>query len=363
MRVAILGQGIAGTLVHAGLAARGVRAVVFDLGHARAASRAAAGIVNPVTGRRFVLTWRADQLLRGLETYAPLERLLGRRLVHPLTVLRDLSAVPDRNQWDLRCAQPDYAGYLGAPRAAGSVGGFSASGYALPGWLGPTLRARRVDLPGLIAAYRTHLGRERLLRETELPAEPWRREDGGWFVAAEPFDAVVDCRGYGARAASAWAPLPWRGSKGEALRFADAGFPRDFAVKRRHFVCPVGDASDLWLGGTATDRFDDDASTPSAREQLWMSWRAHRGLDSDAAADPVLPEGEHLSAIRPTTRDRRPLVGEHPRHQGLWLCNGLGTKGGSLAPLAAAQLIAALLDGEPVDEEVALVGRFRENVH
>ncbi len=35
---------------------------------------------------------------------------------------------------------------------------------------------------------------------------------------------------------------------------------------------------------------------------------------------------------RPTTPDRRPMLGRHPEHQALIVFNGLGTKGVSLAP-------------------------------
>jgi glycine oxidase len=43
--------------------------------------------------------------------------------------------------------------------------------------------------------------------------------------------------------------------------------------------------------------------------------------------------------LRPTTPDRRPLVGEHPVHKNVFLLNGLGTKGVSLAPFAGGLFV------------------------
>lgn len=38
------------------------------------------------------------------------------------------------------------------------------------------------------------------------------------------------------------------------------------------------------------------------------------------------------SGLRPTVRDRKPIIGRHPAHPRLMCFNGLGTKGASLAP-------------------------------
>ena len=56
--------------------------------------------------------------------------------------------------------------------------------------------------------------------------------------------------------------------------------------------------------------------------------------------------------IRPSTIDRRPLLGSHPKHQNVFIFNGLGTKGVSLAPYFSNQLADHLIDGSKLDKEV-----------
>ena len=52
--------------------------------------------------------------------------------------------------------------------------------------------------------------------------------------------------------------------------------------------------------------------------------------------------------MRPTTPDRKPVLGAHPHHSSIMIFNGLGTKGVSLAPYFSEVLIRW------IEKEVAL---------
>jgi glycine/D-amino acid oxidase-like deaminating enzyme len=66
---------------------------------------------------------------------------------------------------------------------------------------------------------------------------------------------------------------------------------------------------------------------------------------------------EQKVGIRPTVLDRRPLLGEHPKNKGMYVFNGMGTKGLSLAPYFATELIAHIEEGQALHPEVA-ISRF-----
>ncbi len=40
----------------------------------------------------------------------------------------------------------------------------------------------------------------------------------------------------------------------------------------------------------------------------------------------------HQAGVRPSSADRRPIIGQHPKYKNLHVFNGLGTKGVMLAP-------------------------------
>ena len=60
----------------------------------------------------------------------------------------------------------------------------------------------------------------------------------------------------------------------------------------------------------------------------------------------------HQAGIRPTVKDRRPLIGNHPDYTCLYVFNGLGTKGVSLAPFMANHLADHIINQKPLMEEV-----------
>ena len=66
---------------------------------------------------------------------------------------------------------------------------------------------------------------------------------------------------------------------------------------------------------------------------------------------------EHVASVRPATLERRPFVGFHPVYPAVGILNGMGTKGCSLAPFFALQLVRHIVDGTAISPE-ADVRRF-----
>jgi glycine oxidase len=60
----------------------------------------------------------------------------------------------------------------------------------------------------------------------------------------------------------------------------------------------------------------------------------------------------HFAGVRPTVRDRRPLVGTHPIHKSLHILNGLGTRGVMLGPSMAKALFNLIECKIPLDTEI-----------
>ena len=65
----------------------------------------------------------------------------------------------------------------------------------------------------------------------------------------------------------------------------------------------------------------------------------------------------HVAGVRPTVVDRRPLVGQHPEHENLYVLNGFGSRGILIAPYAAEQLFGLVEGQTPLSQELD-ISRF-----
>ncbi len=66
---------------------------------------------------------------------------------------------------------------------------------------------------------------------------------------------------------------------------------------------------------------------------------------------------DQQAGVRPSSSDRRPIIGLHPEYNNLFIFNGLGTKGVMLAPYFAKKFVNFYLQKETLPPEVN-VGRF-----
>ena len=69
---------------------------------------------------------------------------------------------------------------------------------------------------------------------------------------------------------------------------------------------------------------------------------------------------DHIAAVRPILKDRRPAIGWHPDYPQLGFLNGMGTKGTSIAPYWVHHFVEHLVHGTALSEEVTIARFFEE---
>lgn len=338
MRILVVGQGIAGTALAWALLRRGASVHVADGDLPHPASTAAAGLINPVTGKFYVKTWRYDDFFPvARRFYADLEAALGIRIWSEVRVLRVLDTPKAANDWNARSGDPAYAVLLSTCIHAGPWQPL----VRYSGLWGETRGAARVDFPRLLSAFRAHLLRQGLFFSKKITPE-------AAADAAPDYDAVVFCEGWRGSLNPFFPDLPWRLTAGEALLIRPAPPAavslRDVLKKNLLFI-PLHDGL-VWAGATyrhwqPTDPVptpDTAAIEEELRQLLQMPFEV-----VDVA-----------SGIRPTVRDRRPLMGSSAQRSDFFIFNGLGTKGALLAPYWAEHLAQHLLEGSALSPEVRL---------
>lgn len=342
----LIGQGLAGALLAYFLRADGHEVAVLDDAQPRGATRVAAGLINPVTGRHFVKSWRIDELLPfARSTYRALESELDVPLYHERTIIRALHSIEEENNWLGRCADPGYRAYISDEAGLGAYGDWIVP----PHGFGAVKGGAQVEVGTLINKYREVLESEGCLFRESIDYTKLILTDDGVRYGNIQARQLVFCEGHWTRENPFFQSLPLIGDKGEILivRFP-AGVQFDAILKHRVFVVPLADSS-YWIGSNYDSRFESDAPTEQGRGWLEQNLRRTLTCPFEVLA--------HRAAIRPTVRDRRPLLGRHPQHAQLAIFNGLGAKGASLGPFWARHFADYLQEKTTLDPMVD-IGRF-----
>ena len=331
----IVGQGLAGTLLGYFLQRAGRSVHWIDAPGQTSASSVAAGIINPITGRRYVKSWMVEELLPvARDTYRKLEAELEISVYHELPLWRTLFNRGEENDWMARTGDEGYAGYLEEPRReAGPFTPLVEPAFAY----GRVHRTAQVAIGELVAAFAERcLAKDTLRREAFDYSAP-RIDSVGVTYGNLRAGRLVFCEGWRARDNPFFNYLPFGGNKGQVLIVRIPGAAVNAMLKHRIFLVPLG-AERYWVGSTSENDFTSDEPTVAGRQYLTDRLRELVRVPFEVLA--------HQAAVRPTVRDRRPFLGLHPEFPQLAIFNGLGTKGASLGPYWARAFAQYLLDPE-----------------
>ncbi|MFN8277274.1 MAG: FAD-dependent oxidoreductase [Chitinophagales bacterium] len=326
--IQVVGQGIAGTMLSWFLLKHGFQIQVFDPGDGPNASLAAGALINPVTGKAWRSTWLAPEVFPHAEdTYRQLSEVLQFPFFQPLNMYKVLNSVKEQNDYQ---AAAEHGGYL-----TGSIAYFPWSATDYPFGFGEITGAARIAGAELLTRFRAYLKQQGLLVE-----RCWQIEDGA------NAERIVFCDGYGASTPGhPFSYLPWQWAKGEYLLIQTPSLPKDKAFKAATTLVPMTESGVFYAGGTFQWHFDSLLPSAEKREELEAGVRAFAGNNYHVL--------HHGAAVRPAVRDRRPYVGSHPVDSRFWIFNGFGTKGYTLAPFFAAQLVRHWKFETPLSAAVA----------
>lgn len=272
------------------------------------ASQVAAGIINPVTGKRFVKSWRFDDFFPAARNaYLSLCNSLSIDAWTESPIVRLLSSPEETNDWSARCALPEYAGLLAEAETAGEWSELIRPGFRY----GRILQSARVNFSALLPAFRQWATVEKYFHKQTIDYQDIEN-------LTKDYDAIVFCEGYRAKDNPFFPGLPWQIAKGEALlfRFINAEkIPEAEMLKKSMMLVPLGEGL-FWAGGSYQWHYPQLA--PEEKERNYMLNHL-----KDMLAAPFEIAG-HVAGVRPTVKDRRPFLGQSRINSKVFIFNGLG---------------------------------------
>ncbi|HRO42144.1 MAG TPA: FAD-dependent oxidoreductase [Flavipsychrobacter sp.] len=333
----ILGQGLCGTLMSYELYKRKKSFVVIDDGNRLASSKVAAGLINPVTGKRFVKSWKYDELIHSaIEVYEELEIVLERKLLRKLDMIQLHTGADEQNNFQKRLETETHLSTIDDSVFLKTYFNFDyGAGKIAPCFV--------VDSSELLAGWRNELIADNCLLEETFD---WNNcIAGSKGIRYKHFSAstIICCEGAASFHNPYFQLLPFSLNKGQALIVDIPELPKDKIFKHHFKFIPLHDNL-FWVGSSFEWKYENTQPTVSFTATVPNYLRKILCLPFTVI--------EAAASERPSSVDYRPFVGFHPHQPAIGLLNGMGSKGFLQAPFFARQLASHLFNGTEILSDV-----------
>ena len=184
----------------------------------------------------------------------------------------------------------------------------------------------KVNTPLLIEKFAEHFEKKQVVLREKFDYNKLQLKDASVQYEDITAKRVIFAEGHLAVNNPHFSYLPFLLSKGEVLVFEAKDLSKEYIIGGSTNITSLG--NNLFNVG-ATYAWDDISlkTTNKKRDELIEK------LDKIINCEYKVVDQK--AGVRPTVKDRRPLLGPHPKNANLFIFNGMGTKGLSLAPYFA----------------------------
>lgn len=339
----IIGSGLAG-ISFAEVALRNDKSILVLDNNSQNSSKIAGGLYNPVILKRFSEVWQAqEQLVLMNEFYTLLEKKLECTVDFKRPILRKFFSVEEQNNWFLASDKINLSPFLSTKLIFEKFSGIdSPFGY------GEVLQTGYVDTALLLDKYRDYLIHNNMFQEESFDHDSLQIDSFGIQYKEIQAKHIVFAEGFGMHGNPYFNHLPLDGTKGELFIIKAPNLRLDMIVNTSVFILPLG--KDLFkVGATYNWKDKTDLPTPEGKTELVERIKEIITCDFEIVA--------HFAGVRPTVKDRRPLVGTHQNYNSVHILNGLGTRGVMLGPAMAKALFNLIENQIPLDTAID-INRF-----
>jgi glycine/D-amino acid oxidase-like deaminating enzyme len=354
--IVIVGAGIAGTTLALELHQRGAKIAIIDLYNSHSSSRVAAGMMNPMVPRNVQKTWHCDDLYPQIfEYYGHWEALFGARFIHKLPTLQVHKNESHTKNWTKRSRENGFTQHLTPIKPEGtdengSMGNHqnhsisNEFGVPLPYGAALTHLSGKLDVSVFLECAKAYLiskgiswinesfNYDKILFSQDSNQNPhiYKAMDSTQLK----FKKLVFAQGIGLFENPWFSFLPLNATGGDLITLEFKTLPESYILKRKEWLVPIG--GNRWIGGSTYHK-NSTSIIPQVEDLNSL-------LNTFSEWIPEKPKViGHIRAARPTVETWRPFLGEHPQQNGLYVYNGLGSKGSSLVVMLSPMYADFLL--------------------
>lgn len=336
----LVGLGIAGLTFCEQLLKNNKTFVVYDT-QINSSTRVSAGIINPMVLKRFTPVWKAKEHTQSsLKFYETLSKKLKCNFFTKLPMLRVFTSMEEQNNWMVASDKKELSSFLNSKIIKNTNPYINA-----PFGLGQVNFSARIDTSNLLNNYSNFLLENQQLISETFDYSLLKETNTGLKYKNISAKKIVFCEGASSRLNPFFKKEYLLPLKGEFITIHAPKLQLNGMLKTSLFLIPL--VNDLYKVGATYDREDDTFSnTEQARNELV------KNISNTINCKFTVTSQE--AGIRPTTRDRRPLLG-NLENKNLFFYTGLGTRGMMTSPSLAIQLYDCIENNKPLDKEIDIM--------
>lgn len=344
----IVGGGLAGCCLAWELYLQNKRVLVIAEVENRS-TLVAAGLFNPITGKMLSKTWQAEKLFPRLYTfYKDVENHTQSSFFFEQPLYRPFISIEEQNTWMALTEEPGIKPFIGQVfiRPSGFEGVKDPFGGIV------VKQAGYIRTDNFVKATREFFEQKNLWKTDTIEYTKINRVKNDSHIMYENYatDKIIFCEGVKSLKNPWLNWVPVKPLKGETLTL-ETEITKEVIVNRGVYAVPQTQPCRFKIGATYDHQLTD-GTTEKAKRELCEKWegissKPYRVLNQDWG-------------VRPTTPDRKPIIGIHPEVKTIGIFNGLGTKGVTLAPFAA-KVLADFLTGKQTDQTYDAMALNRYN--
>jgi glycine oxidase len=339
----IVGNGLAANVLALNLRSQGLSYHIVGDPQLSNCSRIAAGLWNPIVFKRMTKSWKVDEFLPELKQfYTSAEETLDAKFYTEREILKPFFSQEEKDHW-IKKSGSDLHAYLSnelhEPDAA-------LKNLIVPSTYGIVKQCGNIDMKVFLDAC-THFHTTNLCftNETFDHTLLVLKEDHVQYKNISAKNSIF-CEGYLVKNNPLFNWIPLNPVKGEVLEIESKEIDLNSNVFNRNGFVFKLNGSRLKVGATY-----DWADLSENTSEKGLTELKDKLAQITTATYTITA---HKAGVRPSSIDRRPIIGAHPIHKNLFVFNGLGTKGVMIAPYFAKNFVNFYLKKEVLDTEVSI---------
>lgn len=344
VRTIIIGGGMSGTALAWRFFIEKQPFILLDWHNKSSASRAAAGLINPIVYRHVKKSWEADLFIPEVFTFfKQVENDIKKQVFHERNLAKVFTSIEEQNNWSIKTAEDTFHQYAIHDIDTTPI----SSHISTPFGIGRVKQGGYIDTNTYLdESHRFFKQIGSFKQVSSIPKFSLEQQTVSLLsdsISTNETDRFIFAEGHRVTQNKLFNWIPFKPVKGEVIEITSSDLNFEECLSKGFFILPTNKGT-FKIGATYSWDETDEIPTEKGKQEL---------LDKFTdLVDCKFKLVHHIAGIRPGILDRRPVIGRHPRYENAFVFNGTGSKGGMMIPFCSKHFIHHLIQGTPIRSDM-----------